>query len=83
MIRSVRRTKIVATLGPASDNATALEKLILAGLDVARLNFSHGSADSHRQKALLVRQLAAKHNRFVGIMGDLQGYVLRALRMVL
>lgn len=75
-----RRTKIVATLGPASDNAAALERLILAGLDVARLNFSHGTAESHRQKAQLVRQLAAKHQRFVGIMGDLQGPKIRIAR---
>lgn len=75
-----RRTKIVATLGPASDNASAIEKLILAGLDVARLNFSHGSAESHRQKAKLVRELAAKHNRFVGLMGDLQGPKIRIAR---
>lgn len=80
MFHAVRRTKIVATLGPASDNATALEKLILAGLDVARLNFSHGTAESHRQKAQLVRQLAAKHQRFVGIMGDLQGPKIRIAR---
>lgn len=72
-----RRTKIVATLGPATDTAEAIEKLILAGLDVARLNFSHGSADSHREKARLVRSLAAKHGRFVGIMGDLQGPKIR------
>lgn len=77
-----RRTKIVATLGPASDNAVAIEKLILAGLDVARLNFSHGSADSHREKAQLVRSLAAKHGRFVGIMGDLQGPKIRIARFI-
>lgn len=75
-----RRTKIVATLGPASDNAQAIEQLILAGLDVARLNFSHGSADSHREKAQLVRSIAAKHGRFVAIMGDLQGPKIRIAR---
>lgn len=77
---SKRRTKIVATLGPASDNAIAIEKLILAGLNVARLNFSHGSADSHREKTQLIRQIAAKHGRFVGIMGDLQGPKIRIAR---
>lgn len=75
-----RRTKIVATLGPASDHEQAIEKLILAGLDVARLNFSHGSADSHREKAELVRKIAAKHGRFVAIMGDLQGPKIRIAR---
>lgn len=77
-----RRTKIVATLGPATDSTESIEKLILAGLDVARLNFSHGSADSHREKTRLVRHLAAKHGRFVGIMGDLQGPKIRIARFV-
>lgn len=80
MTTQLRRTKIVATLGPASDHADTLEKLILAGLNVARLNFSHGSADSHRQKVALVRELAAKHQRTVGIMGDLQGPKIRIAR---
>lgn len=75
-----RRTKIVATLGPASESASAIEKLILAGMDVARLNFSHGEAQSHRAKAHLVRELAAKHGRSVAIMGDLQGPKIRIAR---
>lgn len=75
-----RRTKIVATLGPATDTPEAIEKLILAGLDVARLNFSHGSAESHRKKTHLIRSLAAKHGRFIGIMGDLQGPKIRIAR---
>ena len=49
---SVRRTKIVATLGPASNSPEVLEQLILAGLDVARLNFSHGTPDEHKARAL-------------------------------
>ena len=77
---TLRRTKIVATLGPASDSASAIEQLILAGMDVARLNFSHGDAHSHRTKARLVRELAAKHGRSVGIMGDLQGPKIRIAR---
>ena len=56
---SVRRTKIVATLGPASNSPEVLEQLILAGLDVARLNFSHGTPDEHKARAKLVRDLAA------------------------
>lgn len=75
-----RRTKIVATLGPASASAAAIEQLILAGLDVARLNFSHGDAESHRVKAQLVRELATKHGRSVAIMGDLQGPKIRIAR---
>ncbi|MCQ9616837.1 pyruvate kinase [Paenalcaligenes niemegkensis] len=74
---SKRRTKIVATLGPASDTEAIIEKLILAGMDVARLNFSHGSAEDHRQKAFLVRKIAARHQRYVALMGDLQGPKIR------
>lgn len=77
---TLRRTKIVATLGPASDSAAAIEQLILAGMDVARLNFSHGDAASHRLKAQLVRELAAKHDRSVALMGDLQGPKIRIAR---
>ncbi|MYN14774.1 pyruvate kinase [Pusillimonas sp. TS35] len=77
---TIRRTKIVATLGPATSSADKIEKLILAGMDVARLNFSHGSADDHRERARLVRELSAKHGRFVAVMGDLQGPKIRIAR---
>lgn len=76
----MRRTKIVTTLGPATDKPEMLEKLILAGANVVRLNFSHGSPEDHQQRAELVRELAAKHNRFVGILGDLQGPKIRIAR---
>ena len=72
-----RRTKIVATLGPASSSPEVLEKMIVAGLDVARLNFSHGTPDEHRARAQLVRDIAAKHGRFVALLGDLQGPKIR------
>lgn len=75
-----RRTKIVATLGPASSSPERIEQLILAGMDVARLNFSHGSIEDHRQRAHLVRTLAAKHQKFVALMGDLQGPKIRIAR---
>lgn len=75
-----RRTKIVATLGPASSSPERVEALILAGMDVARLNFSHGTADDHRARARLVREIAHKHGRFVAIMGDLQGPKIRIAR---
>lgn len=75
-----RRTKIVATLGPASSSPECIEALILAGMDVARLNFSHGSADDHRQRARLVREIAHKNHRFVALMGDLQGPKIRIAR---
>ncbi|MBB3232896.1 pyruvate kinase, partial [Halomonas stenophila] len=53
----VRRTKIVATLGPASDREGVLEQMIAAGVDVVRLNFSHGSADDHRRRLAAVREI--------------------------
>ena len=79
---SLRRTKIVATIGPASSSPEVLEQLILAGMDVARLNFSHGNADEHRARAQLIRQLAAQHNRHVALMGDLQGPKIRIARFI-
>jgi len=75
-----RRTKIVATLGPASDRKKTLRKMIDAGLDVARLNFSHGDADEHRKRAQELRDVARKCGRDVGLLGDLQGPKIRVLR---
>lgn len=77
---TLRRTKIVATLGPATASPEKIEELILAGMDVARLNFSHGTADSHREKAHLIRTLAKKHGKPIAIMGDLQGPKIRIAR---
>ncbi|MTI13692.1 pyruvate kinase [Sansalvadorimonas verongulae] len=76
----LRRTKIVATLGPATDETNALEKLILAGVDLVRLNFSHGEPEDHRRRAEQVRKLAEKHDRAVAILGDLQGPKIRISR---
>ncbi len=73
----LRRTKIVATLGPASDDTETLCKMIDAGLDVARLNFSHGDAAEHRRRAEIFRSAAVSCGREVGIMGDLQGPKIR------
>jgi pyruvate kinase len=75
-----RRTKIVATLGPASTSPEKIEQLILAGMDVARLNFSHGNAADHRLRAETVRAIAARHGRYVALMGDLQGPKIRIAR---
>ncbi len=72
-----RRTKIVTTLGPATDRDDNLEKIILAGANVVRMNFSHGSAEDHIARADRVRELARKHNRHVAILGDLQGPKIR------
>ncbi|HMU67927.1 MAG TPA: pyruvate kinase, partial [Cellvibrionaceae bacterium] len=76
----IRRTKIVSTLGPASDEPGVLERLIVAGVNVVRLNFSHGSPEDHLQRCQLVRELAAKHNVYVAVLGDLQGPKIRISR---
>jgi pyruvate kinase len=72
-----RRTKIVATLGPASSDAKTLARMIDAGLDVVRMNFSHGTADEHRKRVELVRALALKAGHAVGVLVDLQGPKIR------
>ena len=72
-----RATKIVATIGPASSDLDTLTKMIQAGVDVVRLNFSHGKAQDHIDRANLVREAAAKCGREVAIMADLQGPKIR------
>ena len=72
-----RHTKIVATLGPASSTPDVLERMVQAGVDVVRMNFSHGSAADHKARADAVRCAATKFGRTVGILGDLQGPKIR------
>ncbi|WP_028995214.1 pyruvate kinase [Azonexus hydrophilus] len=72
-----RHTKIVATLGPASSSPEVLERMVEAGIDVVRMNFSHGTAADHKARADGIRAAAAKHGRIVGILGDLQGPKIR------
>ena len=72
-----RHTKIVATLGPASSTPEVLERMVQAGIDVVRMNFSHGSAEDHKARADGIRAAAAKYGRTVGILGDLQGPKIR------
>ena len=72
-----RHTKIVATLGPASSAPEVLERLVEAGIDVVRMNFSHGSPEDHKARADGIRAAAAKLGRTVGILGDLQGPKIR------
>jgi pyruvate kinase len=72
-----RSTKIVATLGPASSTQDVLTRMLAAGVDVVRLNFSHGTAADHQQRARLVRDAAAALGREVAIMADLQGPKIR------
>ncbi|EHC80488.1 Pyruvate kinase [Salmonella enterica subsp. enterica serovar Montevideo str. S5-403] len=77
MSRRLRRTKIVTTLGPATDRDNNLEKVIAAGANVVRMNFSHGSPEDHKMRADKVREIAAKLGRHVAILGDLQGPKIR------
>ena len=72
-----RRTKIVATLGPSTDDPQRLTEMIDAGLDVARLNFSHGDHDELAARINLLREVAENRDRDIGIMGDLQGPKIR------
>ncbi len=72
-----RRTKIVATLGPASSDEKTLASMIEAGLDVVRMNFSHGTAKEHASRVEMVRALARKAGRAVGVLVDLQGPKIR------
>lgn len=71
------RTKIIATLGPASNNAETLTEMVKAGLDVCRLNFSHGTHDEHEKNIQLVRKVAAEQKTNLGVLVDLQGPKLR------
>ncbi len=75
-----RRTKIVSTLGPATDEPGVLEQLILAGVNVVRMNFSHGSPEDHQARADKVQEYADKHGKIVAILGDLQGPKIRIAR---
>ncbi|MFO1269596.1 MAG: pyruvate kinase [Rubrivivax sp.] len=72
-----RATKIVATLGPASSDPAVLERLLHAGVDVVRLNFSHGKAQDHIERAAMVREVAARVGKPVALMADLQGPKIR------
>ncbi|MEG2631182.1 MAG: pyruvate kinase, partial [Comamonas sp.] len=72
-----RATKIVATLGPASSDPQLLERMVRAGVNVVRLNFSHGTAQDHIDRATMVRAAAQRAGREVAIMADLQGPKIR------
>lgn len=73
----IRRTKIVVTLGPATDHEDHLEEMLSAGVDVVRVNFSHGSFDVHKKRIHAVRACAANLGRHVGVLADLQGPKIR------
>jgi pyruvate kinase len=74
---NLRATKIVATLGPASNTPDVLEKLLVAGVNVVRVNFSHGSAEEHIQTVKTVREIAARLGKDIGVLSDLQGPKIR------
>lgn len=75
-----RRTKILATLGPATDDPEILDKIIEAGVDVVRINFSHGNAEEHLSRAKNLRSRARVHGRQIGVLADLQGPKIRIER---
>lgn len=71
------KTKIICTLGPASSAPAVLRKMVFSGLDVARLNFSHGSRREHIQRLALIREINRKYRRSIKVLGDLEGYRVR------
>lgn len=78
----LRRTKIVATLGPATDDPKLLTDMVRAGVDVVRLNFSHGATADHARRLDLVRTAARQAGRYVGVLGDLAGPKIRIERFL-
>src|SRR5215467_4788161 len=81
MVLPKNKTKIVATIGPASESPEMLERLIRAGLNVARLNFSHGDLAGHAERIKLIRSAADAVGRRVAIMADLPGPKMRIGRI--
>ena len=78
----LRRTKILATLGPSTDTMEQLEAIINAGTNVVRMNFSHGTAEDHINRAQKVRAAAKKLGKYVAILGDLQGPKIRVAKFI-
>jgi pyruvate kinase len=76
-VTQIRRTRIVCTIGPSSSSPAVLRTMISAGMDVARMNFSHGDHETHRQVATNVREAADAAGRPVALLGDLQGPKIR------
>ena len=76
----MRRTKIIATLGPSTDDPATLAKLFMAGVDVVRINFSHGDADTREKRVRMVREVATQCGKYVAVLGDLQGPKIRIQR---
>lgn len=76
----MRRTKILATIGPASESKEVLSKMVDAGLNAVRCNFSHGTADDHRKRVQLIREVAKEKGVYIGILADLQGPKIRVAK---
>ena len=74
---NIRKAKIVATVGPAVEGETKLRELILAGVDVVRLNFSHGTHEDHHRRIELVRKISREIKKPISILQDLQGPKMR------
>ena len=74
---SMRKTKIVCTIGPASDSREVISRMMDAGMNVARLNFSHGTREAHAAKIVLIRQIAEEKNLPIAILQDLAGPKIR------
>jgi pyruvate kinase len=72
-----RKTKIVCTIGPAIDSPEMIEKIINAGMNVGRLNFSHGNPEEHKKRIEMIRGIAKDLNRYIGIMADTKGPEIR------
>ena len=76
----IRQTKIVASLGPATDDPAVLAKIFEKGVNVVRINFSHGDASAHQERVDLVRKTAEELGKTIAILGDLQGPKIRLER---
>ncbi|MGB6976965.1 MAG: pyruvate kinase [Gammaproteobacteria bacterium] len=76
----LKRTKIIITLGPSTDDPAILERTLLAGVDLIRVNFSHGAHEEHKKRIDAVRKIAGQHDREIGILADLQGPKIRIAR---
>ncbi len=81
MSESIRRTKILCTLGPATDDPEVMRAMVKAGVNAVRCNFSHGTAEDHQKRVELVRKIAAEEGRTVGVLADLQGPKIRVARL--
>jgi len=71
------RTKIIATIGPASNSKELIKKLVVAGVNVCRLNFSHGTHEQHAESIQFINELNEELNTNIGILADLQGPKIR------